>query len=242
MDILGRLQHHLARRAVRRRFAAVRCSGLEHLRDLPVDRPAILAPIHTSWWDGFFASCLYPHLPGRVFRLAQQQMHLDRYPWFKRAGVIGLDATSPGKLRASMDALASALAEPRVLLVFFPQGRLTIQDAAPIQPRRGMGSLAAKSAAPVVPMVWRHGLRDGSQPELWMRAGPPLSGSGDTLVEAWRARMEELEQTLRDDWNHGRSADYHPLFAPRLPINEKWVALRNRLSGRGRPPTKTDGI
>ena len=235
MNAFGRWQHWLARRSVRRNFAAVRCHGLEHLTSIPLATPVILAPVHTGWWDGFFSACLLPVLPGREFFLAQHAQHLGRYPWFRHAGVIGLDARGPGRLRASLRHLESCLATPGAMLVFFPQGRLTIQDAEPIRARRGLGLLAGASGALIVPLVWRHGLRDGPKPELWMRFGPPIAAAGSSADQAWNDAMERLEADLQRDWNQRQSAHYEFLIEQKSAIHESWVNWSKRWLGRRDP-------
>lgn len=235
MNLFGRWQHWLARRAVRRNFAAVRCHGLENLAAIPLGTPVILAPIHTGWWDGFFCSCLMPHLPGRRFFLAQHAQHLGRYPWFRHAGVIGLDAEGPGRLRAGLRQLEACLRVPGALLVFFPQGRLTLQDAEPILARRGLGLLAASSGAVIVPLVWRHGLRDGPKPELWMRFGESIRDSGVAANATWDTSMGKLESQLREDWNLSQSIDYKHLSEIKPAIHERWVIWSKRWLGRGDP-------
>jgi 1-acyl-sn-glycerol-3-phosphate acyltransferase len=240
MNAFGRWQHWLARRAVRRNFADVRCHGIDQITDIPLEMPVILAPIHTGWWDGFLCACLLPHLPGRRFFLAQHAQHLGRYPWFRHAGVIALDARGPGRLRAGLRQLESCLKTPGALLVYFPQGRLTLQDAEPIEARRGLGFIAGAANSVLVPLVWRHGLREGPKPELWMRFGEPIQASGPSVVETWNATMAALESDLRRDWNRAQSADYQHLIHHKPAIHEKWVVWSKRWLGR-RDPVEDGG-
>ncbi|MFM7181716.1 MAG: lysophospholipid acyltransferase family protein [Verrucomicrobiales bacterium] len=235
MNAFGRWQHWLARRAVRRNFAAVYCHGLENISGIPLGTPVILAPIHTGWWDGFFCSCLLPRLPGRRFFLAQHAQHLGRYPWFRHAGVIGLDARGAGRLRAGLRQLESCLCTPGALLVYFPQGRLTIQDADPIEARRGLGFFAGAAGSLLVPLVWRHGLRDGPKPELWMRIGEPIRVSGLPANKAWNAAMATLESDLRRDWNNSQLTHYQALSKQKPAIHAKWVNWSKRWLGRADP-------
>jgi 1-acyl-sn-glycerol-3-phosphate acyltransferase len=232
MDVTGRIQHWLARRAVRRRFAAVRCAGLESLLSLSPGRAAVLCPVHTSWWDGFFAACLFPLLPGREFRLAQEARHLHRYPWFQRAGVLALDADSPAALRKSLRDLVDVLRRPETLLVVFPQGALHVQDAGPITIKRGVAWLAAQAAVPAVPVVWRHGFRDGARPELWMRIGSPMEAiPGKDLTHRLQDAMRAMDHQLADDWARGNTTNYPSLWPEQRPINETWWRWRQRLAG-----------
>jgi 1-acyl-sn-glycerol-3-phosphate acyltransferase len=240
MNAFGRWQHWLARRAVGRNFAAVRCFGLEKLARIPLETPVILAPIHTGWWDGFFCACLLPHLPGRRFFLAQHAQHLGRYPWFRHAGVIGLDARGPGRLRAGLRQLESCLQAPGALLVYFPQGRLTLQDAEPIKARRGLGFIAGKAGSVLVPLVWRHGLRDGPKPELWMRFGEPIQASGEQTNEVWDTAMASLQQELLKDWNISQITQYQFVIEQKHAIHDKWVAWSKRWLRRRDPVEEVD--
>ena len=233
MGMAGQLQHWIARRAVRRRFAVLRCAGRDVLDNLPADRAAIVCPIHTSWWDGFFASWLLARVPGRRFVLVQEEQHLARYPWFRRAGVLGIDATTPGRLRAGLREIRRTLEDPTVMMVYFPQGKLTVQDDGPVTLRRGIGHLAGGADVPVVPVVWRHGLREGSKSEVWIKVCPPLRGAGDALVTSLQEAMSGGVAGLAADWRRGDASGYVPLFPPAQPINDWWLQVTGRGAGQG---------
>ena len=236
MNGFGKIQHMLARRAVRKHFACVRCAGLENLRALPAGQAWVLCPVHTSWWDGFFAACLMPSLPGRELRIVQEAQHLRKYPWFHHAGVLGLDATSVGKLRQGLRQLRHVLENPATIMVYFPQGKLVLQDGGPIRIKRGIGQIVQSATIPVVPIVWRHGLREGVRPDVWMRIGRPIYAVHDPLTESLENDLQALDQQVAADWAMSAESAYQPLWHPALPIHEVWwqIAKKSGLATRFR--------
>ncbi len=227
MNVSGSLQHALIRRAARRRFAALRVRGLRGQGGL--GSPLLLCPNHTNWWDGFVALCLMDELPGRRFAVAQEERQLERYPWFRAAGAIGIDPRTPGALRRSFSALISFLEEPGAGLFYFPEGVMGLQGGAPPKLRRGLGELARRTRPAVVPMAFHYGFREGSRPEVWVLAGTALRGSGAPLVSAVEKAMAGLIKQLHHDWHSlGGTARYRALWSGRS-IHENWWA---RLPGR----------
>jgi 1-acyl-sn-glycerol-3-phosphate acyltransferase len=132
------------------------------------------------------------------------------------------------------------LQAPGALLVYFPQGRLTLQDAEPIKARRGLGFIAGKAGSVLVPLVWRHGLRDGPKPELWMRFGEPIQASGEQTNEVWDTAMASLQQELLKDWNISQITQYQFVIEQKHAIHDKWVAWSKRWLRRRDPVEEVD--
>jgi 1-acyl-sn-glycerol-3-phosphate acyltransferase len=233
MNAFGRFQHWLVRRALRRSFAAFRCAAPAAAP--PPDRPLILCPTHANWWDGFAAAALARRFfPERGFWLAQEARHLDRYPWFRHAGVIGLDLATPAAARRGLRALRACLADPAALLVYFPEGVMRLQDQGPLPLRRGVGWLARESGATLLPLALKYGFRDGSRPEIRAAFGTPLAATGGDPVPALQSALAGLTAVLDAHWLDPASPPPPPLWPPRPPAGAGlWSRAASRLLGGG---------
>jgi 1-acyl-sn-glycerol-3-phosphate acyltransferase len=151
----------------------LKVSGLEHV---PARGPVIIAGNHISFIDPPLVG--WAALPKRSLRYLAK-MELFRIPilgWFLRnVGAIALDRS-----RADVAAVRTALevlGRGRCLLVF-PEGTRS-KDGRPLRPRSGVGFLAGKSGAPVIPARVVNTDRLLSLRPLEVRFGEPLRFSGD---------------------------------------------------------------
>jgi 1-acyl-sn-glycerol-3-phosphate acyltransferase len=65
-DILDTFLFAYFRWLTRRAFHTLAGRGLEILRQLPADRPAILFCNHTNWWDGLVIYLLTRQMPHKA--------------------------------------------------------------------------------------------------------------------------------------------------------------------------------
>ncbi|MCX5796325.1 MAG: lysophospholipid acyltransferase family protein [Elusimicrobia bacterium] len=151
----------------------LKVSGLEHV---PAHGAALIASNHVSFIDPPLVG--WAALPARSLRYLAK-MELFRIPllgWFMRnVGCIPLDRgrADIGAVRTALDVLGRG----RCLLVF-PEGTRS-KDGRPGRPRGGVGFLAGKSGAPVVPARVVNTDRLLSLRPLEVRFGEPLRFSGD---------------------------------------------------------------
>jgi len=229
--IIHRAQHWIFRRAMRRNFGAVRVYGLDALHAL--DGPLVLCPNHSNWWDGFLASFLMPKLPGRGFRIVQEEKTLEQYPWFRRAGSVGLDKRSPGALRRTWPRVAAQLENPRVALFFFPEGELRATESGPLRLMPGLEHLARRHDFTTVPLAFRYGFREGPRPEAWVWIGKALASGTTDLTATLADAMEMARAGLARVWQDPSAADDARDLWRHTPVHErKWARIPSRRRSR----------
>lgn len=164
----------------------LKVSGLEHV---PAQGAALIAGNHVSFIDPPLVG--WAALPKRSLRYLAK-MELFRIPilgWFMRnVGCIPLDRSRAdvGAVRAALEVLGRG----RCLLVF-PEGTRS-RDGRPGRPRGGVGFLAGKSGAPVVPARVVNTERFLSLGGLEVRFGEPLRFAGDPADRAQCQAFAEL--------------------------------------------------
>jgi len=166
-----------------------RVTGLEHI---PADGAVLIASNHVSFIDPPLVG--WAALPVRSFRYLAK-MELFRIPglgWFLRhVGAIALDR-GRGDVAAVRTAL-EVLARGRCLLIF-PEGTRARQGR-PLRPKSGLGFLAGKSGAPVIPARVINTDHLCSLRPLEVRFGAPLRFTGDP---ADRGQCQDFAQLVME--------------------------------------------
>lgn len=216
----------LVRRGLRRNFLGVWCDRLPLVDERAAGgRPLLLCASHTNWWDGFVAAWISCRaLPGRRLAMMQEERHLRKYPFFRAAGVFGidLDGSPTGGLREAL----RRLARPDCALWMFPQGRFQRADE-PVSIRDGAAWLAHRGGALIVPVWIHYAWLFESKPAVAVLAGDPV---GADEASSLAGRLDALRQTVID---HDRLAACHEVLPRRLSLNKVWERWAGRLGLAG---------
>lgn len=86
--------------------------------------PIILTPNHVSWWDGFFAWKLNNLLFQKPFYLLMLEKELKKVRFFQKLGAFSINPDSPKKILETLSFIGDLMNE-NVLLIYYPQGRIT---------------------------------------------------------------------------------------------------------------------
>lgn len=195
-----------------RHFHAIRLDRSGPTTDGGDGSPTVIYLNHGSWWDPLV--CL--ELQQRRFPSARafapiDAVALEKYPFFKRLGFVGID---PGSARgaASFLRLGRAIADtPGTMLWVTPQARFADVRERPLRFRPGLGHLASRlnredrpHSVRFQPLAieithWQERL-----PEVLLRFGTPVlvgrDHPGPTRADEWteilEARLEETMQHL----------------------------------------------
>jgi len=206
---------------MRRSFHGLFVEGANHARAAAPGGGLIGCANHTNFWDGFVAQFVGERLCRRATFVLQEERHLARYPFLRKAGAIGIDLESPRSAVGGLRAGLEVLRRPDAVLWIFPQGRIE-HPCRGIEVRPGACHLSMRSGCPMLPMAFAYEWVSENRPGIYVSIGPPLPpDSGEELlrqaltdaVARIRARVERrdfvgmeslipLRKSLPRRWNH----------------------------------------
>jgi len=150
---------------VKRNFASIHLLG--ELPEIDAEYPLILAPNHSTWWDGFFVYLLNDRVFHRDSYLMMSEEQLQRYPFFARLGVFSV---SPKSVKSSLRYSVQILeADQNIMLCIFPQGELNLWDARPLNYKRGVEWILSQYGERVnlLPLAIKTVFTDQKKPETF---------------------------------------------------------------------------
>src|SRR5437867_3154744 len=206
------MSSRIARLIVRGLFAAlfrIRRSG-----DLPAHGPLIVVANHQGWADGFLLAAAFP-LAAPIRLLGDRDGTMG--VWWHRAIlrlvglIIPIDRGAAGADRGAIKATFAALARGEIVVVF-AEGRVSRAESALGPFARGVGYLALRSGAPVLP--------------VWLSGTAELYLGRDLALIAGRPRSVAA---ARSSWVRG--------IFPARPTSTRYLASRLATSRKARSPT-----
>jgi 1-acyl-sn-glycerol-3-phosphate acyltransferase len=161
---------------------------------VPARGPVILAPNHTGFLD---PPLLMGTSPRPIHCLAKREIFRGPLGWFLHAiGQIPIDRS--GTDRTALSSALAVLAAGRVLVVY-PEGTRGSGDFADLRP--GLGWLALRSGAPVVPVVasgvGARGTTLSSLPPVRSRLDVVFGASVDLPIGSVRSRAAVQDANRR---------------------------------------------
>ncbi len=183
----------------RRNFSGVRVSRASPvLADL--DGPLLVYANHPSWWDPIHFSLIAAfEIPGRRVFGPMDADALEKYAFFKKLGVFGIERTRRGAVRFIRTAAAILDARDASLWVT-AQGRFSDPRARPLDLQPGIAHLARKlEGAWVVPLAVEYPFWNERHPEALSRFGEPIriGHGGERSTAEWSALFEQrLAETM----------------------------------------------
>jgi 1-acyl-sn-glycerol-3-phosphate acyltransferase len=214
-----RVRSRIARLIVRGLFAAV--FRVRHYGSLPAHGPLLVVANHQGWADGFLLASSFP-LSAEV-RLLGDREGTGKVWWWRAVlravgMVITIERASKTADRAALAATVAALERGEVVVVF-AEGRVSRVESSLGPFARGVGYLALRSGAPILP-VWLSGTAElYLRKELATIAGTPRPvPRGAPTKEATRT----LALALHDDL-----ANLEPSERPPEPAHKRMRWLTN---------------
>ncbi|MDQ2913307.1 MAG: 1-acyl-sn-glycerol-3-phosphate acyltransferase [Chloroflexota bacterium] len=190
------MRSRVARLIVRGLFAAV--FRVRHYGSLPARGPLLVVANHQGWADGFLLAASFP-LRAEVRLLADREGTTKVWWWravLRAVGmVIMIERTSKSADRAAIAATLAALDRGQVVVVF-AEGRVSRVESSLGPFARGVGYLALRSGAPIVP-VWLSGTA-----ELYLRKElATIAGQARTVPRGvpTKEATQTLARALHDD-------------------------------------------
>ena len=199
------MRSRIARLIVRGLFAGV--FRVRHYGSLPARGPLLVVANHQGWADGFLLAASFP-LSAEV-RLLGDREGTGKVWWWRAVlravgMVITIERASKTADRAALGATLAALERGEIVVVF-AEGRVSRVESSLGPFARGVGYLALRSGAPILP-VWLSGTA-----ELYLRKelatiagtprpvprGAPTKEATRTLALALHDDLANLEPTER---------------------------------------------
>jgi 1-acyl-sn-glycerol-3-phosphate acyltransferase len=192
---------------------------------LAADRPVLIVPNHSTWWDGFLVYLLNREVLHRTLHLMMLEEQLRRFPFFARVGAFGI---SPGQRRGVADAVrysGSVLGERRNALCVFPQGVLAPGGMRPLGFQRGIERILSIAEAEIslLPLAIRCEFLGERKPAAFLLPGEVQILTAGTFAGA--ARLEETVASLLERLNE--------MIVEAGPGPQGAAAIGIRLAGRG---------
>jgi 1-acyl-sn-glycerol-3-phosphate acyltransferase len=200
-----RMRSRIARLIVRGLFAAI--FRVRHYGTLPARGPLLVVANHQGWADGFLLAASFPL--GADVRLLGDREGTGKVWWWRavlRAVgiVIPIERASATADRAAITTTLGALGRGAIVVVF-AEGRVSRVESSLGPFARGVGYLALRSGAPILP-VWLSGTA-----ELYLRRelatitgtpravpkGAPTKEATRTLALALHDDLARLEPSER---------------------------------------------
>lgn len=162
------------------------------------DRPLIVAMNHSSWWDPLVPLVLSEDfLHDRIPLAPMDAEQLEKFGFFRRLGIFGMDPDDPASLEAMAEYVGRHLREvERAVFLITPQGRFA--DArSPIRLRPGISAIAAEAERAgrrpnVVCLAIEYAFWLEKKPEVFLRAEACEGGHGSTT--AWHRALTRAMQ------------------------------------------------
>ncbi len=226
----------------RRHFTAVRTSsaGVSLSR---IDGPLVVYSNHPSWWDPIHF-LLLGHLeaPGRRVYGPMDAAALEKYRFFKRMGVFGVERDTRRGAAAFLKTGRAILASPGASLWLTGQGRFTDPRQRPVRLMQGMAHLARSTAnVTFVPLAVEYPFWDERQPEALSRFGNPIrvSDGRSRPADEWTRRLAfslaETQDALAADARWRDPGRFRTLVSGRVGVGGIYdVWRRARAASRGR--------
>src|SRR5256886_11494978 len=209
-----RVRSRIARLIVRGLFAAI--FRVRHDGTLPARGPLLVVANHQGWADGFLLAASFP-LSADVRLLGDREGTGKVWWWravLRTVGiVIPIERASASADRAAITTTLAAL-EGGASVGVFAEGRVSRAESALGPFARGVGYLALRSGAPVLP-VWLSGTAElylGR--DLALIAGRPRSVAAATPT---KERTSKVARVLHDDL-----ASLGPLWRDPEPAEKRW--------------------
>ncbi|MBN1482285.1 lysophospholipid acyltransferase family protein [candidate division KSB1 bacterium] len=217
------------RSLLKKHFNAIRLLG-----DKPDfgDRPILLLPNHSTWWDGFFIHILKIQVLKRPGYLMMLEEQLAKNRFFANVGAYSINPTSAKENIRSLNYSVELLERPdHPFVCIFPQGVLSPWGVRPLGYRRGIDIILRKLSKPVnlCQLAMKCEYLAGQRADVFFQFGKNSVFEPGNVVD-----VQELEQShehLLHEMNlriiggeKGRL-----ILAGKRSINESFEILRKKL-------------
>jgi 1-acyl-sn-glycerol-3-phosphate acyltransferase len=190
-------------RYLARHFHAVRLARGPR-PEVPPGTPVVVCLSHPSWWDPMICFQLARRLfPGRAHYAPIEAAALDKYRFFSRLGLFGIEPGTARGARRFLTAGAEILARGDTALWVTAGGRFADPRERPVRLRPGLGHLLAHlNHGVVLPLALEYPFWEERLPEALARFGEPVTigdaETDDLRPAAWTRLLESRLAATQD--------------------------------------------
>lgn len=211
----------------RKHFYAIHL--FDPLPDITPDKPLLILPNHSSWWDGFIIYLLNKKRLHRKIYMMMLEGQLKRNSFFRLLGAYSIDPNRMKEVRRSLQYTLDLLnrRHEHSLICFFPQGEL-LPWHTPIRFGKGLEYILHRIENKI--QLCYLGIRieflQEQHPEVFMELSqlktihPRPDFSLPALESEFEALLKRLEQRI------GAGERGSLLFQGKKSINEQFHAFR----------------
>jgi 1-acyl-sn-glycerol-3-phosphate acyltransferase len=167
--------------------------GIEHVQTLPPG-PVIFAANHRSYIDPPLIGSLVPHT---IFYFAKEELFaIPLIGWYIRrvnSFPVRRSAHDVGAFKTALDVLHAGYP-----LLLFPEGGRRLDPRKQWAARAGVGMLAAKTGASVIPVGLLNTEKLGRLAKIEVRFGAPIPAPGDTGGESYQNYADLVMSRIRE--------------------------------------------
>jgi len=239
---LLRLFSWYSRRYVRRHFHSFRVSRATQFPS-PLGMPLVIYSNHASWWDPLAGLLIArKFFPVRNLYVPMDAQALERYAFFKRLGVFGVEQNTPRGATKFLRVARDILSRSESVLWLTPQARFADVRELPAQFKPGIGHLPRLGPRICfLPVAIEYSFWEERLPEILVRIGEPRitrrDEPGDTTM--WTDRfsrdLSETQSALATEATRRDPQDFENLLSGRSGVGgiyDLWRALKARVTGQ----------
>jgi 1-acyl-sn-glycerol-3-phosphate acyltransferase len=205
--------------------------------------PLLVCSNHPSWWDPIhFLLIGRSALPGRRVFGPMDAEALNKYKFFSRIGVFGVEASSSRGAADFLRTSRAVLADADASLWVTAQGEFCDSRQRPVRLQRGVAHLASRmTGGTILPLALDYPFWNERLPEALSRFGRPIDIASESpkSVSEWSSFLEErLEETMDDLSSDAIARDpdrFQTLFLGRAGVGgvyDRWRRLKSLFDGR----------
>lgn len=217
-----------------------------------LDGPLLVYANHPSWWDPIhFLLISRFAVPGRRLFGPMEAAALQKYGFFKRLGVFGIDPASRRGAAAFLRTGRAVLATPGASLWVTAQGQFCDPRRRPVVLQPGIAHLARDlGSGTVLPLAVEYPFWNERLPEALSRFGEPVAVAEHAGATAgqWKILLEERLEAAMDalagDAASREPDRFHTLVLGQAGIGgvyDRWRRLTSALAGRRFDPAHGEG-
>jgi len=217
-------------RLFRRHFYTIRL--LDPVPDLNNEKPVLVLPNHSTWWDGFFFYYLNKYRLHRRIYLMMLESQLRRNRFFRFLGAYSVHTGSYTGVRKSLEYTLSLLNRPQepAAVCVFPQGELQPWHVRPVTFRRGLAFIL-KNIHTEIELCFlgiRVEYRGEQRPDVYLQmshAATMIPGASFSL-SGLQSGFNEFLDTLEKRITRGDTGTV--IFRGKKSVDDRYSGKRNR--------------